>query len=54
MIETNRRLKDQVLELAKQMTEVVGKNQKKKKYGIHLEEELGDREETLKQENKIN
>ena len=37
MIETNRRLKEQVLQLAKQMHEIVGQNQKKKKYGIHLE-----------------
>lgn len=40
MIEQNKKLKKQVLQLVQQMNQIVSKTQKKKKYGINIEEDL--------------
>ena len=39
MIEQNIKLKTQIYELAKQMDEILAKEKKQKKYGIHADEE---------------
>lgn len=39
MIEQNIKLKTQIYELAKQMDEILAKEKKQKKYGIHADQE---------------
>jgi hypothetical protein len=46
MIEQNIKLKTQIYELAKQMDEIVQREKKSKKYGIHAEE--GEDDEVMK------
>lgn len=47
MIEQNKKLKKQVLELVQQMNEIV-RSQKKKKYGINIEEDLDSQAEVIR------
>jgi|JI9StandDraft_2_1071091.scaffolds.fasta_scaffold835772_1 hypothetical protein len=52
MIEQNKKLKKQVMELAHHMDEIMVKSHKKKKYGINLDEELDGGTEVQKLEAK--
>lgn len=58
MIEQNKKMKKQVLELAQQMEEVVANNRKKKKYGLNLDQGVDPslqklKDQASKQESKI-
>ncbi len=52
MIEQNIKLKTQIYELAKQMDEIISREKKPKKYGIHADEEQDQTLKNKKQELK--